>query len=96
MSGTVSASFDMNSLGKDSGYLSIGNSTNESGWANFQVPIIKIANGVGRTMLVLGGNHGDEYEGQIAASSLSRELDVSDVQGRIIIIPCLSQAASLS
>lgn len=94
MSGTVSCSFDLDLPGKDAGYLLIGNSTNNSGWATHQVPIIKIAHGVGPTMLVLGGNHGDEYEGQIAASSLSRELDVSQVQGRIIIIPCLSQDAS--
>ena len=94
MSGTVSCSIDLNSPGKDAGYLLIGNSTNSSGWATYQVPIVKIANGSGPTMLVLGGNHGDEYEGQIAASALSRELEVSQVQGRIIVIPCLSQDAS--
>ena len=94
MSGTVSSSIDLNSPGKEAGYLLIGNSTNNSGWATYQVPIIKIANGDGPTMLVLGGNHGDEYEGQIAASALSRELEISQVQGRIIIIPCLSQDAS--
>ncbi|MBI3429382.1 MAG: succinylglutamate desuccinylase/aspartoacylase family protein [Actinobacteria bacterium] len=94
MSRTVSCSIDLNSPGKDAGYLLIGNSTNNSGWATYQVPIIKIANGDGPTMLVLGGNHGDEYEGQIAASALSRELEVNHVRGRIIIIPCLSQDAS--
>ena len=94
MSGTVSCSIDLDSPGKDAGYLLIGNSTNNSGWATYQVPIIKVAHGDGPTMLVLGGNHGDEYEGQIAASALSRELEVKDVRGRIIIIPCLSQDAS--
>jgi predicted deacylase len=94
MSGTVSCSFDLAAPGKHAGYLRIGDSTNNSGWATYQVPIIKIANGTGPTILVLGGNHGDEYEGQIAASSLSRQLQVHQVRGCIIIIPCLSQDAS--
>ena len=94
MSGTVSCSFDFDAPGKHSGYLRIGDSTNNSGWATYQVPIIMISNGEGPTVLVLGGNHGDEYEGQIIASSLSRELILEDVSGRIIIIPCLSQEAS--
>ena len=94
MSGTVSCSFDLDAPGKDSGYIRIGDSTNNSGWATYQVPIIKIKNGVGPTVLVLGGNHGDEYEGQIVASTLSRKLEPRDVSGRVIIIPCLSQEAS--
>ena len=94
MSSTVSCSFDLNKLGKDAGYLIIGDSTNNSGWSTYNVPIIKYSNGTGPTVLVLGGNHGDEYEGQIAASSLAHELELDQVQGRIIIIPCLSQEAS--
>ena len=34
------------------------------------VPIATIANGDGPTVLVLAGNHGDEYEGQVAALRL--------------------------
>ncbi|MBI3429383.1 MAG: succinylglutamate desuccinylase/aspartoacylase family protein [Actinobacteria bacterium] len=94
MSGTVSPSFDLNAEGKEKGYLIIGDSTNESGWANFHVPIIKIKNGDGPTVLVLAGNHGDEYEGQFAAAELARELLPDQVHGRVIIIPCLSQTAS--
>jgi N-alpha-acetyl-L-2,4-diaminobutyrate deacetylase len=58
------------------------------------VPIVCVANGSGRTALVLGGNHGDEYEGQITALNLAAELDPADARGRIIIIPCLSMEAS--
>lgn len=94
MSSTVSSSIDLNAEGKATGYLIIGDSTNNSGWASFNVPIIKIKNGAGPTVLVLAGNHGDEYEGQFAAATLAHELRDSDVRGRIIIIPCLSQEAS--
>jgi predicted deacylase len=94
MSTTVTCSFDLNVKGKNKGYLVIGDSTNNSGWANYQVPIISIKNGKGPTVLVLGGNHGDEYEGQIAAATLARKLEEGEVSGRVIIIPCLSQEAS--
>jgi len=94
MSNTVSCSFDLNSPGKNTGYLKIGDSTNNSGWATFHVPIISISNGEGPTVLVLGGNHGDEYEGQFAAADLASSVTPEMVQGRLIIIPCLSQQAS--
>ena len=41
----------------------------------------------GPTVLVSGGNHGDEYEGQIAALRLVHELDPSEVHGRMIVDP---------
>ncbi len=45
-------------------------------------------------MLVLAGNHGDEYEGQVAALRLLQELQPEQVNGRVIVIPVLSPAAS--
>ena len=53
-----------------------------------------IANGDGPTVLVLGGNHGDEYEGQVAALRLLQELEPEQVTGRVIVVPVLSTAAS--
>jgi hypothetical protein len=32
------------------------------------IPIVSIRNGAGPVVLVMAGNHGDEYEGQIVAS----------------------------
>jgi len=48
----------------------------------------------GPTALVLAGNHGDEYPGQVAILKLCRELQESDVCGRIILIPCLTMPGS--
>lgn len=93
MSTTVSLSFDINTPGKNTGYLVVGDSTNNSGWTSHRVPIISFKNGEGPTVLLVGGTHGDEYEGQIAAASLSRSLNINDVTGRIIIIPCISMEA---
>jgi predicted deacylase len=94
MSTTVSCSTDLDAEGKSTGYLVIGDSTNNSGWANFHVPVVKIKNGAGPTVLILAGNHGDEYEGQFAAREIAQELETKDVTGRIIVIPCLSQEAA--
>jgi N-alpha-acetyl-L-2,4-diaminobutyrate deacetylase len=58
------------------------------------IPITCVANGVGPTVLVLGGNHGDEYQGQIAAMKLSRELQPEMVTGRVILIPSLNFPAA--
>jgi predicted deacylase len=45
-------------------------------------------------VLVLGGNHGDEYEGQFATLDLVRRTTEDDVTGRLIVMPCLSPDAS--
>ncbi|HWE62649.1 MAG TPA: succinylglutamate desuccinylase/aspartoacylase family protein, partial [Chloroflexota bacterium] len=90
----VRSTVDFNQPGKQFGRLQIPRSTNQSGWANLLVPIICIAHGQGPTVLVLGGNHGDEYEGQITALNLAAETDPASLQGRVIIIPCLSLEAA--
>jgi predicted deacylase len=45
-------------------------------------------------VLVSGGNHGNEYEGQIAALRLVNELQPEQVRGRIIVVPIISTEAS--
>lgn len=98
MSLSANCSFDLNISsdykGKRSGYIQIGDSTNSSGWAHHCVPITSIKNGRGPRVLVLAGNHGDEYEGQIAALDLARRIEVADIKGELIIIPVLSLQAS--
>src|SRR5204862_2768109 len=64
------------------------------GWANVMVPITKISRGKGPTVLVLAGNHGDEYQGQIAIMKLARELTPAMVTGRVILIPSLNFPAA--
>jgi predicted deacylase len=90
----ILATLDYDKPGKRFGLLQVPRSTNESGWSNLFVPIVCIKNGDGPTALVLGGNHGDEPEGQVAALKLARETRTEDVNGRLLIIPCLSPDAS--
>lgn len=80
--------------GRQAGRLQLPRSLNDSGWSNLYVPVVCIAGGRGPTVLVTGGVHGDEPEGQIAALNLARDIRPDDVRGRLIIMPCLSPDAS--
>ena len=93
-SSPVSCTIDLTAPGKQIGHLAFPKITNTAGWASTFVHIGSIANGDGPTVLVLAGNHGDEYEGQVAALRLLQELQPDQVTGRVIVIPVLSPAAS--
>ena len=90
----LSTKIDFDKSGKQMGYLQAPYSYNLSGWANLMIPITVLNCGTGPTALVLGGNHGDEYQGQIAIMKLARELEPSMVSGRIILIPSLNMPAA--
>ena len=75
----VSCSIDLSAPGKQIGHLAFPRITNTAGWASTFVHIASIANGEGPTVLVLAGNHGDEYEGQVAALRLLQELQPEQV-----------------
>jgi predicted deacylase len=91
---TVSCSIDLQASGKRVGHLRINKITNTAGWASTFIHIGCVVNGAGPTVLVLAGNHGDEYEGQVAAMRLLQELQAEQVTGRVIVIPLLSPGAS--
>jgi N-alpha-acetyl-L-2,4-diaminobutyrate deacetylase len=80
--------------GRQTGQLAIPYSHNLGGWANLAVPIAMIRNGPGPAVLLMAGNHGDEYPGQVAIQRLWRELTVDDVCGTLILIPCLNPPAA--
>lgn len=92
----IYTAIDFERPGKQQGYLQVPYSHNLGGWANVMIPMTCIRNGVGPTALILGGNHGDEYQGQIAAMKLARELQPEQVQGRLLIIPSLNFPAARS
>jgi len=90
----IHASVDFGRAGVQHGHLYIPYSYNLAGWANLMVPVTVISRGAGPTALVLAGNHGDEYPGQVAILKLCRELQLDDVLGRVILVPCLTVPAS--
>ncbi len=92
----VSSTVDFSANGKHHGYLSIPHSRNDSGWGAVHLPIVSLRNGVGPTVLLTGGNHGDEYEGPIALLNLARALEAREIRGRVIIIPALNYPAVMA
>ena len=90
----IITSLDFDKPSKQQGFLQVPYSHNLGGWANVMIPITVVARGTGPTVLVLGGNHGDEYQGQIAAMNLARQLTPEMITGRIILIPSLNFPAA--
>ena len=92
----VSATVDFEADGKQFGYLSVPHSRNESGWGAVHLPVINVKRGDGPTLVITGGNHGDEYEGPIALMKLARSLEPGEISGRVIMIPALNYPAVMA
>lgn len=90
----VTTAIDFNKTGTQWGTLNIPYSYNMSGWSQLQIPISTIANGEGPTVLLMAGNHGDEYPGQIAIMKLMKQLREQQITGRIILIPAINIPAA--
>ena len=92
----IQCSIDFDQPGRQSSYLRAPQSRDTSGWGVVEIPIYVIKNGVGPTLLLTGGIHGDEYEGQIAISRLAQILKPEDIQGRLILMPVVNVPAALN
>ena len=75
------------------GFLRLPHSRNDSAWGSLMIPISVIRSGTGPTALLTGANHGDEYEGPVALQNLALQLTVSDISGRVIIVPAFNYPA---
>ncbi|WP_439576468.1 succinylglutamate desuccinylase/aspartoacylase family protein [Elioraea sp.] len=78
------------------GFLRLFHSVHRSAYGFIPIPIAVFRNGTGPTVLLTGGNHGDEYEGQIALANLVRSLDHTRISGRVIILPMLNFPAAMA
>ena len=87
MRSPISSEIDYEADGKQSGYLRLPHSVHRSAYGWIPIPIVQIKNGVGPTLLLMAGNHGDEYEGQVAVTRLAKELNPEMIRGRVILLP---------
>lgn len=83
----IRSEVDFDAEGKHTGFLRLAHSTHQSAYGWIPIPVASVRNGVGPTVLVMAGNHGDEYEGQVLASQLVRELQPDMVRGQVILLP---------
>lgn len=82
--------------GKHHGHISIPFSIDRSPYYQIRIPVCRIRNGAGARLLLMAGNHGDEYEGEISLSKLVRRLDASAITGEVTIIPFLNLPAVMA
>ncbi|WP_237213211.1 succinylglutamate desuccinylase/aspartoacylase family protein [Falsiroseomonas oryziterrae] len=94
MASRILCDIDLEGSGKRTGFLRLPHSTHESAYGWIPIPVAVIARGTGPTVLLSAGNHGDEYEGQIALGRLIREVEPGQVSGRLIILPAANFPAA--
>lgn len=82
----ISTNVDYDKPGLQCGFLRVPHSSHESAYGWIPVPICVVANGSGPTVLLMAGNHGDEYEGQIALMKILRSFQPSEIRGRVILL----------
>jgi predicted deacylase len=68
-------------------------------WGYSVVPLTVINGRRGKNpngLIVFGGTHGNEYEGQIAVKRLCADLDPDCISGRVVLMPQLSESACVA
>lgn len=91
---TAFSDIDLDAPGRQTGFLHIPHSPHDDAWGTVPIPMAVLANGAGPTIILEGGNHGDEYEGQIVLGELIRDLPLECIRGRLIVMPSLNAPAS--
>lgn len=92
----ITSDVDFDKDGKHNGWLRLPYSSNRSAHGNVCIPVTVVRNGSGPTILFAAGNHGDEYEGQIALVKLARALEPRSIRGRVIILPASNFPAAMA
>ncbi|MFC4273654.1 succinylglutamate desuccinylase/aspartoacylase family protein [Achromobacter aloeverae] len=92
----ITTNIDFDQEGFQTGTLRVPHSVDRSGYGHIPIPIAVQKGGEGPTLLLTGGNHGDEYEGPVALMKLLQRLPSLPVQGRIIVVPGLNFPAYLA
>jgi len=87
---------DLDKEGKQVSWVHLPHSVTRSAYGTIAIPLAVVRNGEGPTILLMAGNHGDEYEGQVALCRLVRELRPSDIRGRVIIMPSVNLPAAMA
>jgi len=93
---TLWSDIDFSRDGKQVDWLYLPHSVTRSAYGEIMIPIAVVKRGAGPTVLLMAGNHGDEYEGQIALAKLIRTLEPEHITGRVIILPAANLPAAMA
>ena len=92
----VHSEIDYDREGRQDGFLRLPHSVHRSAYGWIPIPVVQIKNGDGPTTLLMSGNHGDEFEGQVALTKLVQALQPEDITGRLIVLPMANYPAALA
>lgn len=87
MTNPIRSEIDFDADGRHTGYLRLPHSVHRSAYGWLPIPVGSVRNGAGPVVLLMAGNHGDEYEGQVLVSQLLREIEPQWVRGQLIFLP---------
>ena len=93
---SIYADIDLDGQGKAVGFMRVPHSVHRSAYGWIPIPIARIANGKGPSVMLIAGNHGDEWEGQLALGNLMRALEPKHVRGKLVIVPSANFPAAMS
>ncbi len=82
--------------GRQDGHLAIPYSVDRSPYYQIRIPILRLKNGDGPSLLLMAGNHGDEYEGELQLGRLMRRLQAADIRGAVTILPMANLPAVMA
>ena len=94
MRSPITSEIDFEKDGKQTGYLRLPHSVHRSAYGWIPIPFVQIKNGDGPTILLMAGNHGDEYEGQVAVTRLAKALEPNMINGRVLLLPMANYPAA--
>lgn len=88
--------FDFSADGRQFGYFGLPYSIDRSPYYQIKIPCLRLKNGAGPSVLLLAGNHGDEYEGELQLTRLMRRLQPTDISGAVTILPMANVPAVMA
>ncbi|MFT3974052.1 MAG: succinylglutamate desuccinylase/aspartoacylase family protein [Amaricoccus sp.] len=87
---------DFTREGRQGGHITIPYSVDRSPYYQIRIPVLRLKNGDGPGLLLMAGNHGDEYEGELLLGRLMRALDASKLRGAVTILPLANLPAVMA
>ncbi len=84
---------DLDTPGRHAGDVMLKWSDNSIPLGYHPIPILSLRGSDGPTVLILGGTHGDEFEGPTAILRLAETLKPEQLSGQVILMPALNAPA---
>ncbi len=89
----LTLTIDLDAPGRHVGDVMLRWSDNANPLGYHPIPVISLKGASGPTVLITGGNHGDEFEGPAAMMRLAGAVDPASLTGQVILLPALNAPA---